>query len=139
MFQEPDVDWVCSMLGVWRAEHTYVPLEPTQGIRRLADVAKEAKLAALLIHDPTVPLVSQLALNDAIKVVNVSTLPVSHLGKATIVSNHKPNDEAMIIYTSGSTGVPKVCGPNSGICILLSFPAAKLSRFRAFRYPTVSL
>ena len=111
VFQEPDVDWVCAMLGVWRAEHTYVPLEPTQGIRRLADVAKEAKLAALLIHDPTVRLVSQLTLNDAVKVVNASTLPVSHLSKASIVSNHKPNDEAMIIYTSGSTGVPKVCVP----------------------------
>ncbi|KAK4150307.1 polyketide synthetase [Chaetomidium leptoderma] len=107
VFQEPDVDWVCSMLGVWRAEKTYVPLETTQGIRRLADVAKEAKLAALLIHDPTALLVSQLALDSAVKVINVSTLPLNHLSTASFVSSHKPDDEAMIIYTSGSTGVPK--------------------------------
>lgn len=107
VFQEPEVDWVCSMLGVWRAEHTYVPLETTQGIRRLADVAKEAKLSALLVHDPTVPLVSQLGLDNAVKIVNVSTLPFSQLSTAWFSSNHKPNDEAIIIYTSGSTGVPK--------------------------------
>ncbi|AEO57481.1 polyketide synthetase, partial [Thermothelomyces thermophilus ATCC 42464] len=107
VFQEPDVDWVCSMLGVWRAEKTYVPLETTQGVRRLADVAKEAKLAAVLVHDPTVPLVSQLALDDTVKVINVSTLPFNRLAATSFVSNHKPSDEAMIIYTSGSTGVPK--------------------------------
>lgn len=109
VFKEPNVDWVCSMLGVWRAEKTYVPLETTQGIRRLADVAKEAQLAALLIHDPTAPLVSQLALDSTVKVINVSTLPINPLAASSFVSNHKPSDEAMIIYTSGSTGVPKVC------------------------------
>ncbi|KAL2147436.1 hypothetical protein VTI28DRAFT_9335 [Corynascus sepedonium] len=107
VFKEPNVDWVCSMLGVWRAEKTYVPLETTQGIRRLADVAKEAQLAALLIHDPTAPLVSQLALDSTVKVINVSTLPINPLAASSFVSNHKPSDEAMIIYTSGSTGVPK--------------------------------
>ncbi|KAL2159579.1 hypothetical protein VTH06DRAFT_2148 [Thermothelomyces fergusii] len=107
VFQEPDVDWVCSMLGVWRAEKVYVPLETTQGMRRLADVAKEAKLAALLVHDPTVPLVSQLALDDTVRVINVSTLPLNRSAATALVSNHKPSDEAMIIYTSGSTGVPK--------------------------------
>ncbi|KAK9415784.1 putative Polyketide synthetase [Seiridium unicorne] len=107
VFHEPDVDWICSMLGVWRAGHTYVPLETSQGLQRLADVAKEAQLTTLLIHDATMPLVSGLALNDAVRVVNVSTLAFNHFQHTSSVTNHNLKDEAMIIYTSGSTGVPK--------------------------------
>ncbi|KAH9885301.1 hypothetical protein F4778DRAFT_799035 [Xylariomycetidae sp. FL2044] len=107
VFQEPGIDWVCSMLGAWRAAHTYVPLETTQGMRRLADVAKEAQLGALVIHDATIPLLPDLSLSEAVKVVNVSTLPFSHLKGVSFVSHVKAGDEAMIIYTSGSTGTPK--------------------------------
>jgi hybrid polyketide synthase/nonribosomal peptide synthetase ACE1 len=111
VFQQPNVDWIYSMLGIWRAEHTYVPLETTQGIRRLVDVAREAALAAIIVHDATVTLAAQLNLSDATPVVNVSRLPAGRPSAVPAASTIRGEDEAMIIYTSGSTGVPKVGGP----------------------------
>jgi hybrid polyketide synthase/nonribosomal peptide synthetase ACE1 len=108
VFQEPTVDWIYSLLGIWRAGHTYVPLETTQGLRRLTDVAKEANLAAVVIHDATIPLISQLGLSDEVSMVNVSTLPSTLQSTALAPPKVELGHEAMIIYTSGSTGVPKV-------------------------------
>lgn len=107
VLQEPTVGWICSMLGIWHAEHTYVPLETTQGIGRLTAVAKEAKLAALVINDAAVPLVSQLGLGEEVPLVNVSALSWT-LNSTASSSKLELEDEAMVVYTSGSTGVPKV-------------------------------
>jgi acyl-coenzyme A synthetase/AMP-(fatty) acid ligase len=84
-------------------------LETTQGLRRLTDVAKEANLAAVVIHDATIPLISQLGLSDEVSVVNVSTLPSTLQSTALAPPKVELEHEAMVIYTSGSTGVPKVC------------------------------
>nr|A0A411KUP8.1 RecName: Full=Hybrid PKS-NRPS synthetase ucsA; AltName: Full=UCS1025A pyrrolizidinone biosynthesis cluster protein A [Acremonium sp.]QBC88145.1 UcsA [Acremonium sp.] len=107
VFQAPEVDWVCSMLGVWRSGHIYVPLETTQGIKRLSDVAQQARLDAILLHDPTVSLFSQLSLPNPLPTINVSAVPFAHLTDQRHFSTLKPDDQAMIVYTSGSTGVPK--------------------------------
>ena len=108
LFQEPTVDWVYSILGIWRAGHAYVPLDPSQGMRRLGEIAKVADLAAVLVHDATVPLVSQLELGDEVAINRVSGLSSTPELRASGFPTVGPEDEAMVIYTSGSTGIPKV-------------------------------
>ncbi|KAI3326232.1 hypothetical protein HD806DRAFT_552530 [Xylariaceae sp. AK1471] len=107
MLQEPTTDWICSMLGIWRSGNTYVPLEISQGVRRLGEIVKAARLTAVVIHDETAPLVAQLDLGDFVTVVNLSRLPSKPGSGMVNMPRVGLNDEAMVIYTSGSTGIPK--------------------------------
>lgn len=109
ILQEPTADWICSMLGIWRAGGTYVPLELSQGTQRLATIVQDAQLTAILVHDETRPLVTKVGWNKPDAVINLSSIWKS--AHVMIPSLRKPiaKDEAMVLYTSGSTGVPKVC------------------------------
>lgn len=121
MFQDPTVDWVCTMLGIWRAGCSYVPLELTQGLRRLGDIAGAAHVVAVVVHDATLPLVSQLGLERMVHIVNVSNLQHSAGFQQAMGGREvEAEDEAMVLYTSGSTGVPKV---NSDLSHLVGSPA----------------
>ncbi|KUI61972.1 Polyketide synthase-nonribosomal peptide synthetase [Cytospora mali] len=102
VFQEPTVDWVCSLLGIWHAGATYIPMDLRSSLSRLAVVAGAAKPTAILCHEATEQSVPEL--NCKAKVINVSQLAPSD---KTITSKAKLEAEAVVLYTSGSTGVPK--------------------------------
>lgn len=112
VFQEPTVDWVCTMLGVWRAGASYVPLEVAQGFERLGDIAKAARIAAVVAHDKTRDMIPKLQLVPTVPVINISSLSVAHgSGPGSVDPVVTAEDEAIVLYTSGSTGVPKVRYP----------------------------
>ena len=108
VLQEPTVDWICSMQGIWRAGGTYVPLEISQGTQRLATIVEDAQLVAILIHDDTGPLVAQIGWNRSDAVINLSKIPKSVGVMVPSLRRPVAKDEAIVLYTSGSTGVPKV-------------------------------
>lgn len=110
VLQEPTADWVCTMLGIWRAGASYVPLEVAQGLERLRDIAKAARVAAVVAHDRTLALIPELQLASKVPVVNISNLSWAHGSQSESVSADPvvtAEDEAIVLYTSGSTGVPK--------------------------------
>ncbi|HKR75047.1 MAG TPA: condensation domain-containing protein, partial [Rhodanobacter sp.] len=102
---ERSPDMVAAVLGVLKAGAGYVPLDPGFPAERLAWMAGDARLAALL---------TQGSLADRFALPGVATLALDTppAGWDTL-PNTRPNiaidpaSVAYVIYTSGSTGKPK--------------------------------
>jgi hybrid polyketide synthase/nonribosomal peptide synthetase ACE1 len=104
VFQEPTVDWACSMLAIMRTGSTYVPLDPRLSIERLKAIGKDCAPAGILINETTASDVPKLELGQS-QVINVSKIAEQHQAPTKIAA--QPNSPACILYTSGSTGLPK--------------------------------
>ncbi|KAL5116716.1 hypothetical protein ACEQ8H_005328 [Pleosporales sp. CAS-2024a] len=102
VFQQPTVNWTCSMLAIMRIGAVYVPLDLRNPINRLATIAKDCEAAAVLTHGQTCDDAPQL---QVAVVINVSTLPSK--ASAPIANRAQADEPAAILYTSGSTGNPK--------------------------------
>ncbi|GAA1940889.1 non-ribosomal peptide synthetase [Kitasatospora viridis] len=85
-----------ALLAVWRAGAAYVPLDPAYPAERLAFMAADARLAALISADGL----------PAAEGVPVLRPDAAADGPELPESGH-PLDPAYVIYTSGSTGRPK--------------------------------
>lgn len=102
VFQQPSADWVSSLLAIWHAGGTYIPMDLKSSVARLAAITATAKPVAILCHADTEADVPELKSNAAI--INVSTLKeVTSITK----TQAKPTTPATILFTSGSTGTPK--------------------------------
>jgi hybrid polyketide synthase/nonribosomal peptide synthetase ACE1 len=102
VFQQPTVNWTCSMLAIMRIGAVYVPLDLRNPISRLATIAKDCEAVAVLAHAETFNDAPQLQVDT---IINVSTLPSKPSAR---IANHAQADTpAAILYTSGSTGSPK--------------------------------
>ena len=104
VFQEPGVDWICSLLAILRLDATYIPLDARTGIERLATIVQDCGPDVILTDSSTEhELMSLKSQGRAINVNNINVTthspPVPNFAKADSV--------AVIAYTSGSTGVPK--------------------------------
>ena len=105
VFQEPSVDWICSILAIWRAGATYVPLDIRNGIPRLQSIVTDANPTAIIYHDLSAEDMLQLETDNS-KNINLSAL--DSVTEDYEVANQAQSDgRAVIIYTSGSTGKPK--------------------------------
>ena len=104
VYQQPAVDWTCSMLAIMRIGAVYVPLDLRNPMVRLAAVAKDCEPSAVLVDTSTEDDAPKLEAANA-HIVNVSSLsskPSKH-----VVNHASPSARAAILYTSGSTGTPK--------------------------------
>ncbi|MFE4972030.1 non-ribosomal peptide synthetase [Kitasatospora sp. NPDC056651] len=90
------VDLPVALLAVWRAGAAYVPLDPAYPAERLAFMAEDARLAALISVDG-LPAVQGVPVLRPDAAADGPDLPVAH----------HPLDPAYVIHTSGSTGRPK--------------------------------
>jgi amino acid adenylation domain-containing protein len=98
-------DLTVAMLAVLKSGAAYVPLDPANPPGRLAGIAADAGLVAVLAHEATA---------GALASVTAPVLVLSHLadqlagqsaGNPPLAA--APGDTAYVIYTSGSTGQPK--------------------------------
>ncbi|WP_426271606.1 amino acid adenylation domain-containing protein [Dyella kyungheensis] len=101
-------DMIAALLGVLKSGAGYVPLDPGFPAERLAFMAKDAALAALIVDDEAAgifefPASQVLSLQrDAALIDGASAARLPHDERAAT-----PESIAYLIYTSGSTGKPK--------------------------------
>src|SRR5690606_27275936 len=115
-------DMAATLLGVQKAGAGYVPLDPKFPPDRLAYMAQDAGLAALLTqaaHADRFDLDGRpvLAL-DALE-SELAQLPATRLARDATAAT--PESTAYVLYTSGSTGKPKgVQVPHRAVANLLA-------------------
>ncbi|OOQ83961.1 polyketide synthase/peptide synthetase [Penicillium brasilianum] len=103
VFQTASINWICSLLAIWRIGAVYLPLDGKIGIERLSLIVAESKPAVILTNSTTAS--DFILLGSSATALNISDLATS---SETLPPNlASPSHTAIIIYTSGSTGVPK--------------------------------
>jgi len=134
----PETPLVVGLIAILKAGYAWVPLDPSWPAARLAAIARDADLGAI-VTDP--------AHADQARALSASLLSVVELdGKATAaepMAGIETDALACIIYTSGSTGVPKgVMQTHRGIVTQVGrytqalnlVPADRLSGLSSFAY-----
>jgi len=100
------LDMVAAVLGIMKSGAGYVPLDPTFPADRLAFMAEDAALAALVTDDDTVPGFDF----DPARILALHSDEVAHASFDRPERNRRaatPDSVAYVIFTSGSTGRPK--------------------------------
>ncbi len=101
-------DMLAALLGILKAGAGYVPLDPQFPADRLAYMAGDAGLAALVTqshHAARFDLRGRPVLALDSLATELATLPAARLGRDGGAAD--PEGPAYVIYTSGSTGRPK--------------------------------
>ena len=100
-------DMIASVLAVLKAGAGYVPLDPSFPVQRLAFMASDASLAALIVDDapPEWFEHSSAVLSLAANAAEIDAQPETRLPRDE--RSAAPDSIAYVIYTSGSTGQPK--------------------------------
>ncbi|MFJ9940170.1 non-ribosomal peptide synthetase [Streptomyces erythrochromogenes] len=93
-------DLPVALLATWRAGAAYVPLDPAYPAERIAFMAADARLAAVVSADAEPPVPA------AVPVLRPTADAPAADDPAVPFAPH-PLDSAYVIYTSGSTGRPK--------------------------------
>lgn len=96
------LDLPAAMLAVLKTGAAYVPLDPAHPPARVAEIAADADLRAVVAHHEVAATVAHVAAPVVIVDDLRAGLPEGNPPLAA-----RPHDVAYIIYTSGSTGRPK--------------------------------
>jgi amino acid adenylation domain-containing protein len=96
---------IATMLGVLKAGHFYVPLDPAYPLARLTYMLEDSQAVLLMTNNQHLPLARELA-PFGNHVLNIDQLPAD-LSPENPRFSIDPDGLACLIYTSGSTGQPK--------------------------------
>ena len=102
---ERSVDMMVGLLGILKAGGAYVPMDPTYPRGRLAFMASDAGLAALVTEEAVAGVV--VAPGAAVVRLDADRAAIDAEEDAPLGRHAGPGSLAYVIYTSGSTGTPK--------------------------------
>ena len=103
VFQEPTVDWICSLVAILRIGCVYVPLDLRNPLERLSANVQAAQPSAILADSATMSNTSGLHYGSA-RCIDVSAIRnclSSHL--QPICNRACPKSPAVILFTSGTS------------------------------------
>lgn len=110
LFEERGLDFLTSMLGIFKCGAGYLPIDPGHPDGRIASVLEEAHVAAVLAGATHLQRATRLTRKDG---MHMSPVLDRHALEAAVTKfdnppqRHTANSIAFVIYTSGSTGKPK--------------------------------
>lgn len=107
VFQQPSSLWIASLLAIWRAGAVYVPLDPRNGVPRLASTVGVVEPRAIIHDDSNAKDVAALAAPANATIVNVNDVRKKNASATRRPNLSTGNSSAIIVSSSGSTGVPK--------------------------------
>lgn len=105
VYQEPSIDWICSLLAVMRVGAIYVPFDINIPLARLEIMLETCQPSVMLVHGATAADAKQFQAKEQMLVKDVSTLSEMRTRTTPIIP--KASDPIAILHTSGSTGIPK--------------------------------
>jgi amino acid adenylation domain-containing protein len=100
---------IACLLGILKSGAAYVPLDPSYPVGRLKYIIDDSELSMIISQGSLHTLTDQIG-NDAVPVVELSTLLHSNAVKVSYSTYYPKVDKeaiAYVMYTSGSTGDPK--------------------------------
>ncbi|WP_375687046.1 amino acid adenylation domain-containing protein [Pseudooceanicola sp. LIPI14-2-Ac024] len=113
-------EMLAGLIGVLKAGHAYVPLDPRQPAARLRQIAETAEVAAVLTDDAAT---APFAAETGITVIGTRD---ARAGARPDTVQIAPDHPAYVIFTSGSTGTPKgVSVPHRAVVNFLTSMAAE--------------
>ena len=106
---ERSVEMLVAELAVLKAGGTYVPLDPSYPLERLAFMVADTKTAVLLTLSHLDEQIRQLPQADSLQVIYVDQEATAIANQMKVNLPHSLDETAVayIMYTSGSTGRPK--------------------------------
>ncbi len=112
---------IVSILAVWMAGGTYVPIDPSLPVQRIASLVKSSGARLVLTDSEGMDNCEQVRQHTELQAVCVSDENIYISEELTAATTVRPVAEiAYIIFTSGSTGEPKgVQVPHSAVSNLL--------------------
>jgi amino acid adenylation domain-containing protein len=99
-----DAPMIASLLGALKAGKTYVPLDPSYPVERLAYILEDSNARAVLTDSLNIDLADALT-REKVLLLNIDDQQSKSLENVEVSIG--PDALAYILYTSGSTGRPK--------------------------------
>ncbi len=104
---DPSTSMLAAVLGVVQSGAAYVPVDPAQPDRRIAELLGDARVSAVVATEALEPRLEQLGLPVvAIECASEADAPDAD-GPAPRAAGIVAEDPVYLMYTSGSTGEPK--------------------------------
>ena len=110
VLDERGIDFLISILGVFKAGGAYLPLEPAYPPARISQILHQSRVQYIMVGSSQLALLTD-ALNESdnldLTVHSVLDIEKDDHPRTNLRSHSSPDDLAYVIYTSGSTGQPK--------------------------------
>lgn len=105
IYQEPSIDWICSLLAVMRVGAIYVPFDINIPLARLELMLETCQPSVMLVHGATAADAEKFEAKEQMLVKNVSSVSNMRIRTTPIIP--KASDPIAILHTSGTTSIPK--------------------------------
>jgi len=107
VLMERSLDFLTTLLAIFKAGGAYLPLEPAHPAQRQQQVLAQSGVAHVVASSAFVPLLSANSLDKAPRVLRFEELLSQEGSEDNPRCRGSADRLAYVIYTSGSTGLPK--------------------------------